>query len=183
MADRSQGNGSKANHQRLKCKSCESLMHTECNSIPDDEYELLKISNDPWICLVCNLSDNLDRVPSTQWDNTELRYINQNNSMNANLLSVSMKYYLQMKSTLKSPVNEVIDISQVTLLSSMRMSLGLTQNMTIFMSFYRVSPKNRSSGIHRDFRKIDIPYLYWNSRSTIFRSALNSRVLNSRTKN
>ena len=34
----------KANHQRLKCHSCELLVHTECNNIPDDEYEILKLA-------------------------------------------------------------------------------------------------------------------------------------------
>ena len=100
----------KAHHQRLKCHSCESLVHTECNNISDEEYEILKISNDPWYCLVCNPSDNLDRVPLTQCNNTELSYINQNNSMNfleslpmANIVSESMKYMSSNEINLEIP--------------------------------------------------------------------------------
>ena len=70
--------------------------------------------NDPWYCLVCNLSDNLDRVPLTQCNNTELSYVNQNNSMNflesltkANIVSESMKYMSSNEINLEIPTLDI----------------------------------------------------------------------------
>ena len=37
----------------VQCDSCDLWIHTVCNGTSDDEYELLKISDDLWYCLIC----------------------------------------------------------------------------------------------------------------------------------
>ena len=71
----------KSNHKAVQCDTCDLWVHIGCNGTSDDEYELLKVSDDLWECLVCKLSNNLDRVPLTQCDNTELSHLNNTNSM------------------------------------------------------------------------------------------------------
>ena len=44
------------------------------------EYERLKTDDDPWYCLLCVLKYNLDNVPFTRCDNSELSNINISNS-------------------------------------------------------------------------------------------------------
>ena len=55
-------------------------IHIVCNDISDAEYECPKTEDDPWYCLVCFLKYNLNNVPFTQCDNSELNNINTYNS-------------------------------------------------------------------------------------------------------
>ena len=55
--------------------------HIVFNGISLNEYENLKYKSDLWYCLVCNIKNNLDSLPFTQCDNTELININHTNSM------------------------------------------------------------------------------------------------------
>ena len=71
----------KSNHKAVQCDACDLWVHIGCNGTSEDEYELLKNCDDPWVCLVCNLRINLDRVPFTKCDNTELSNINNSNTM------------------------------------------------------------------------------------------------------
>ena len=71
----------KKNHKAVQCDECDLWVHIGCNGTSNDEYELLKISDDPWVCLVCKLVNNLEILPFTQCDNTELSSINNTNSM------------------------------------------------------------------------------------------------------
>ena len=71
----------KSNHKAVQCDVCDLWVHIGCNGTTVDEYELLKISDDPWVCLVCNIVNNLERIPFTCCDNFELRNINNSNSM------------------------------------------------------------------------------------------------------
>ena len=49
--------------------------------ILDVEYECLATDDDLWHCLVCVLKYNLDTVPFSRYDNSELNNINISNSM------------------------------------------------------------------------------------------------------
>ena len=62
----------KTNHKAVQYDECDLWVHIGCNGTSDDEYELLKFSDDTWVCLICNLMNDLDRIPFTQCDNTEL---------------------------------------------------------------------------------------------------------------
>ena len=71
----------KNNHKAIQCDSCDLWIHIGCNDILDAEYEHLKTDDDLWYCLVCVLKYNLDNVPFTRCDNSELTNINISNSM------------------------------------------------------------------------------------------------------
>ena len=71
----------KNNHKVIQCDSCDLWIHIVCNDISDAEYECLKTEDDPWYCLVCFLKYNLNNVPFTRCDNSELNNINTSNSM------------------------------------------------------------------------------------------------------
>ena len=60
---------------------CKLWSHIGCNGMSKNEYDNLKYKSDPWICLVCNIKNNLESLPFTQCDNTELININCTNSM------------------------------------------------------------------------------------------------------
>ena len=68
-------------HEAIHCDSCENWIHTVCNDISLEVYENLKSKSDLWHCVVCNLKNNLGRLPFTHCDNTELININNTNSM------------------------------------------------------------------------------------------------------
>ena len=69
------------NHKAIHCDSCDLWIHIVCNDISDAEYECLKTEDDPWYCLVSFLKYNLNNVPFTRCDNSELNNINTSNSM------------------------------------------------------------------------------------------------------
>ena len=71
----------KNNHKAIQCDSCDLWIHIGCNDILGTEYERLKTDDDPWYCLLCVLKYNLDNVPFTRCDNSELSNINISNSM------------------------------------------------------------------------------------------------------
>ena len=62
----------KNNHKAIQCDSCDLWIHIGCNDILDAEDEHLKTDDDLWYCLVCVLKYNLDNVPFTRCDNSEL---------------------------------------------------------------------------------------------------------------
>ena len=68
----------KTGHQAIQFDSCELLVNIGCNGTSQNDYEHLKSKNELWYSLVCN---NLDRLPFTHCDNTELININHTNSM------------------------------------------------------------------------------------------------------
>ena len=68
----------KNNHKAIQC---DLWIHIGCNDILDAEYEDLKTDDDLWYCLVCVLKYNLDNVPFTRCDNSELTNLNTSNSM------------------------------------------------------------------------------------------------------
>ena len=53
----------------------------DANGVSYTKYEHLKTDLNPWFCLVCCLKYNLDNVPFTRCDNSELININNSNSM------------------------------------------------------------------------------------------------------
>ena len=57
----------------MRCNSCEFLVHIGCNGLTQNEYEHLQYKSDSW--------NNLDNLPLTECDNTELLTINHTNSM------------------------------------------------------------------------------------------------------
>ena len=85
----------------------------KCNGTTDEEYEILKISDETqtWECLVCMLSKDFDTVPFTLCDNTELRNINSNTSMkfleslpNAQTVIESTKFSKSVPSDINSEI-------------------------------------------------------------------------------
>ena len=71
----------KGNQKAIQCDFCDLWIHTRCNDILDVEYENLKHDVENWKCLVCCLKYNLDNIPYTRCDSTELNNINISNSM------------------------------------------------------------------------------------------------------
>ena len=65
----------------ILCDTCDRWFHIGCNGTSEDEYEILKFSGGPCVCLVCNLSQNLDRLPFTRCDNIQLINIYNTNSL------------------------------------------------------------------------------------------------------
>ena len=68
-------------HKAIQCDFCDLWVHCGCNDVSDTKYEHLKTDLDPWFCLVCCLEFNLENVPFTRCDNSELSNINYSNSM------------------------------------------------------------------------------------------------------
>ena len=71
----------KIGHQAIQCDSCELWVHIGCNGTSQNDYEFLTSKSEFWYCPVCNIKKNLDRLPFTHCDNTELININHNKSM------------------------------------------------------------------------------------------------------
>ena len=65
----------------IQCDSCESWVHISCNKTSLSEYEQLVYKSDLWHCWVCNIKNNVERLPFTTCDNFELININDSNSM------------------------------------------------------------------------------------------------------
>ena len=61
--------------------SCDLWIHIGCNDTSDVKYERLKTDDHHWYCLVCVLKYNMNNVPFTRCDNSELNNINISNSM------------------------------------------------------------------------------------------------------
>ena len=59
----------------------DSWIHIGCNGTTEYEYEQLKVSDNPWECIVCHLTKNRDIIPFAQCDNIELCNIFNTNSM------------------------------------------------------------------------------------------------------
>ena len=41
------------NHKSIKCDKCDIWIHTECNRINKQTYEMLKKDSSQWFCIVC----------------------------------------------------------------------------------------------------------------------------------
>ena len=71
----------KTDHRAILCDCCECWIHIGCNDIFLSVYENLKSKSDLWHCLVCIIRNNLESIPFTSCDDTELININSTNSM------------------------------------------------------------------------------------------------------
>ena len=69
------------NQKAVQCDSCDLWVHIGCNGTSNKEYELLKNSDDLWHCMLCIVKENLQNVPFTRCDNSELTNIYSSNSM------------------------------------------------------------------------------------------------------
>ena len=71
----------KTDHRAILCDCCECWIHIGCNDISLSVYDNLKSKSDLWHCLVCIIRNNLESIPFTSCDDTELININSTNSM------------------------------------------------------------------------------------------------------
>ena len=71
----------KTDQKAIQCDSCESWVHISCNKTSLSKYEQLVYKSDLWHCRVCNIKNNVERLPFTICDNFELININNSNSM------------------------------------------------------------------------------------------------------
>ena len=73
------------------------FIHIGCNGTSQKEYN--HHDNSVWNCLLCNITGNLDRLPFTKIDNTELININHTDSMKflESLPNVEIKFIMKQK--------------------------------------------------------------------------------------
>ena len=71
----------KSNQKAIQCDSCDQWIHIVCNNTTNEQYEQLKTQDDLWVCILCNIKNNLINVPFTICDNSELLNINNCNTM------------------------------------------------------------------------------------------------------
>ena len=69
----------KSGQLALQCNFCMHFIHIGCNGTSQEEYNHHDYS--VWNCLLCNITRNLDRLPFTKINNTELININHTDSM------------------------------------------------------------------------------------------------------
>ena len=116
-------------NNRPKPRSCVKFFCGICNkSVKDNQKAIQCDSCDLWIHIVCNdiSDDNLNNVPFTRCDNSELNNINTSNSMSflesLPNVEMSMKHHNfqmchRMKLVWKYPQNRVQIITQLKILN------------------------------------------------------------------
>ena len=67
--------------KEIQCSICLKNHHLKCNDITDTEAEIIKNKGIIWECMICILSYNLNNIPFTRLQTSELIDMNKNNTM------------------------------------------------------------------------------------------------------
>ena len=67
--------------KEIQCSICLKNHHLKCNDITDNDAESIRIKGSFWKCMICVLSYNMNNIPFTRLQTSELIDMNGSDSM------------------------------------------------------------------------------------------------------